>query len=408
MIDLRRTLDRWGSARWTERWGPDRWRRLDVTVRDLPLALAFAGAAFVPALREYGTQIGELPARPLDAWAVLIIALECLPLAVRRRWPAVSVGLIAVGFVLVQVLGYHSFAANTLGIALVSAGAHLEHRRRLVAAVLSVGYVGLAVTLDRLTGAERVDEYVTFYLVLALAWGIGGWLRATRAAEAERRLRVAADTRTAERARIARELHDVVTHHVTAMVVQTEAARYLTAAPDRLDETLTAVTDTGRRAIGDLRYLLDVLDPGHEGAVRTPPDGGLGVLVEQTRQAGQPVELTEVGTPAPSAGPAERAAHRVVQESLTNALKHAHGRPTAVSVRYDDMEITVEVRTQGPGPRDESQAGARGGWRGAPAGSGRGLAGLRERVVTLGGEFSAVRRDGGFVVRACIPSGSPS
>jgi signal transduction histidine kinase len=97
----------------------------------------------------------------------------------------------------------------------------------------------------------------------------------------------------------------------------------------------------------------------------------------------------------------------VVQESLTNALKHAHGRPTAVSVRYDDMEITVEVRTQGPGPRDESQAGARGGSRGAPAGSGRGLAGLRERVVPLGGEFSATD-DGGFVVLARIPVGNGS
>lgn len=402
MTDLRQTLDRWGLGRRSgERWG--RWQRLDVTVRDLPLALAFAGAAFVPVLREYGTQVGELPARPLDGWAVLIIALECLPLAVRRRWPAVSVVLISLGFVAGQVFGYHSFAGNALGVALVSAGAHLERRRGLVAAVLTVGYVGLAVTLDRLTGAERVDEYVTFYLVMALAWGVGSWLRATRAAEAERRLRVAEDTRAAERARIARELHDVVTHHVTAMVVQAEAARYLTAAPDRLDGTLTAITDTGRRAIGDLRHLLDVLDPGHEGAVRTPPDGGIRQLVEQTQQAGQPVELTEVGMPAPSAGPAERAAHRVVQESLTNALKHAHGRPTAVSVRYDDQEITVAVRTEGP------RAGARGGSSGAPAGSGRGLAGLRERVVTLGGELGAHGTDdGGFVVQARIPAGSGS
>lgn len=404
MTDLRRVLDRWGlGPRSGERW--DRWHRLDVVVRDLPLALGFAGAAFVPALREYGTQVGELPARPLDGWAVLVIALECLPLAVRRRWPAVSVLLVSLGFVVGQVFGYHSFAGNALGVALVSAGAHLERRRGLVAAVLSVGYVGLAVTLDRLTDAERVDEYVTFYLAMALAWGVGSWLRATRVAEAERRLRVAEDTRAAERARIARDLHDVVTHHVTAMVVQAEAARYLTAAPDRLDGTLTAITDTGRRAIGDLRHLLDVLDPGHEGAVRTPPDGGLRQLVEQTRQAGQPVELVEVGAPTPSVGPAERAAHRVVQESLTNALKHAHGRPTEVRVRYDDQEITVAVRTEGP------RAGARGGSSGAPAGSGsgRGLAGLRERVVTLGGELSTSRTDdGGFVVLARIPAGSRS
>jgi signal transduction histidine kinase len=395
VIELRQVPNRWR----------DRWHRLDVTVRDLPLALALLAAAFVPVLREYGTQVGELPARPLDGWAVLIIALQCLPLAVRRRWPALCVVLVSLGFALGQVLGYHSFAGNALGIALVSTGAHLDRRRRLVAAVLSVAYVALAVVLDRLTGAERVDEFATFYLVMALAWGVGAWLRSSRAAEAERRLRLAEDTRSAERTRIARELHDVVTHHVTAMVVQTEAARYLTAAPDRLDETLTAVGDTGRRAIGDLRNLLDLLDPGHEGATRTQPDGGLRALVEQTRRAGQPVELTEEGTPAPSAGSAERTAHRVVQESLTNALKHAHGSPTAVAVRYDDREITVQVSTDG----SRVGAGAPRGSRPAPAGSGRGLAGLRERVAALGGEFSAHRSDdGGFVVLARIPTGGRS
>jgi signal transduction histidine kinase len=387
----------------------DRWHRLDVTVRDLPLALALAGAAFVPVLREYGTQVGEVPARPFDGVALLVIALQCLPLAVRRRWPALCVALVSLGFVIGQVQGYHSFASNALGIVLVSTGAHLARRRRLTAAALSMGYVGLAVVLDRLTGAERVDEFVTFYLAMALAWGVGTWLRSNRAAEAERRLRVAEESRTAERTRIARELHDVVTHHVTAMVVQTEAARYLTAAPDRLDETLTAVSDTGRRAIGDLRNLLDLLDPRHEGPARAQPEVGLGALVEQTRRAGQPVELTEEGTPSPSAGSAERTVHRVVQESLTNALKHAHGSPTAVAVHYDDREITVRVSTDGPDARTGPQAGSRGGPRPAPAGSGRGLAGLRERVTALGGELTAHRSDdGGFVVLARIPTGGRS
>src|SRR6185312_8584679 len=136
-----------------------------------------------------------------------------------------------------------------------------------------------------------------FFLAMALFWGIGAWLRQTRRTEEERRRRLAESTRTAERTGIARELHDVVTHHVTAMVVQAEAARYLTAAPDRLDAALSAVTDTGRRAISDLRHLLDLLNPGHDSDVGMPSAGELHTLVEQTRRAGQPVEFAEEGRP---------------------------------------------------------------------------------------------------------------
>ena len=384
MIDLRRV--------------PDLWRRCDVTVRDFPFALLLAAASLLPALHGKGTQVGDLSARPFDELAFVAIALECLPLAVRRRWPAVSLALVSLGFVLDQLRAYHVFASNAMPIALISAGAHLERGRRVTVVLLSMAYVPLALALGRLGATERVEGYVVFYLALALAWGIGAWLRSTRAAEAERRRHVAEATRAAERTRIARELHDVVTHHVTAMVVQAEAARYLTAVPDRLDATLSAVTDTGRRAISDLRNLLNLLNPDHDSDVRTPPVGELSTLVEQTRRAGQPVEFTEEGEPAESAGSAEFVAYRVVQESLTNALKYAHGNHTVVHVRYGEKEITVEVSTDGSGSRN-----------GSPGGSGRGLAGLRERVDALGGEFNADRRaGGGFIVRARIPAGSPS
>ncbi|MEU1341797.1 histidine kinase [Streptomyces sp. NPDC005827] len=437
------------------------WHRLDITVRDLPLGLLLLAGSFLPALHGKGTQVGDLPNRPFDALALLALGLECLPLAVRRRWPAVCLALVSAGFAIDQLRGYHSVAGTALPLALISTGAHLERRRRASALVFSVAYVPMAVALYRLgSGGETVTGFVTFYLVLVLAWGAGAWLRANRVAEAERRLRVAEDTRTAERTRIARELHDVVTHHVTAMVVQAEAARYLTAAPDRLDQTLTAVTDTGRRAISDLRHLLDLLNPDHgtgtgtgadngtrHGARhgtgtddRTPPAGRLRTLVEQTRRAGQPVEFTEEGTPTESAGSADLVAYRVVQESLTNALKYAHGSRTSVRVRHSEKEITVEVGTDGPGgpggpgasggpkgsggydspgdpgdPGDSGGPGRPGGPRRpgrpvtSPGGSGRGLAGLRERVAVLGGEFSAgPRADGGFLVRARIPAGSPS
>ncbi|NGO44788.1 sensor histidine kinase [Streptomyces ureilyticus] len=384
------------------RRAPDWWRRSDVTVRDLLLGVLCLAASLLPAFYTRGTQLGGVPARPFDALAVVAIALECLPLAVRRRWPVVCLALVSLGFAVDQLRGYHSLAGTALPIALLSVGAHLERHRRTTALLFSVAYVLLAVALSRLGSGEPLSGFVMFYLALVLAWGIGSWLRSTRVAEAERRLRIAEDTRTAERTRIARELHDVVTHHVTAMVVQAEAARYLTAAPDRLDQTLTTVTDTGRRAITDLRHLLDLLNPDHGtdhgSEARTPAVGRLLTLVEQTRRAGQPVEFTEEGTPPESTGSAELVAYRVVQEALTNALKYAHGSRTSVQVRHGEREITVEVSTDGSG----SQAAS-------PGGSGRGLAGLRERVDVLGGDFSAGRQTaGGFVVQARIPAGSPS
>ncbi|TDC55162.1 two-component sensor histidine kinase [Actinomadura sp. KC345] len=383
MVDLRRATDVW--------------RRLDVTVRDLPFPLILAVVSLLPEFQGKGTQFGDVPARAYDDWAVLAVLLQCFPLVLRRRWPAVCLALVSMGFVLDQLRGYHAFAGMGMALALVSAGAHLTSRRRVIAVLLSVAYVPVVVALDRIAPTEAPEGFVMFYVVLAAAWGVGTWLRNTRIAEAERRRHVAEATRTAERTRIARELHDVVTHHVTAMVVQTEAARYLTAAPDRLDETLNAVTDTGRRAIGDLRHLLDLLNPDHDTDARTPSTGELRTLVEQTRRAGQPVEFTQEGTPAESAGSAEFVAYRVVQEALTNALKYAHGSRTGVSVRYGEKEITVEVGNDGSGSRT-----------GAPGGSGRGLVGLRERVDALGGEFSADGTDGGFVVRARIPAGSTS
>ncbi|MFB9348740.1 sensor histidine kinase [Streptomyces heliomycini] len=375
----------------------DPWRRLDVTVRDLLLGLLVLALSLWPAFQHHGTLLGGVPERPFDRLALVAVAFQALPLAVRRRWPAVCLALVAAGFALDQLRGYHSPAGAALVIALLSAGAYLERYRRTVMALCTVAYLALTVVFHRLGPGEPVSEFVTFYLAVCLAWGTGAWLRSTRIAEAERRHRVAEDSRAAERARIARELHDVVTHHVTAMVVQAEAARYLTAAPDRLDRTLTAVTDTGRRAITDLRHLLDLLDPGHGPEARTPPAGRLLTLVEQSRRAGQPVEFTEEGTPASSTGSADLVAYRVVQEALTNALKHARGGATRVRVRHGERQITVEVGTDGSGAPVAS----------SPGGSGRGLAGLRERVDVLGGDFSAgPEAGGGFVVRARIPTGS--
>ncbi|MGZ0153649.1 sensor histidine kinase [Kribbella sp. WER1] len=376
---------------------PRLWQQLDVTVRDLSIGLVLLIATFVPSLGNHGTQLGGLPDRPFDALAVVVVAVQCLSLALRRRSPLVCLVLVSAGFAVDQLRGYHTVAASAVVIALLSAGAHLQRRRRLVAVLLTAAYVPLATVLYRLgDGTEPITEFVTFYLVAVVPWAIGSWLRSTRSVEAEQRRRIAEDTRTAERTRIARELHDVVTHHVTAMVVQAEAAKYLAASPERLDQTLTTITHTGRRAIADLRHLLDLLNPNHGTDVPSGSPGGLLTLVEQARQAGQPVEFVETGTPADASGSADLVAYRVVQESLTNALKHAHGGRTSVEVQHSEREITVHVSTDASGRRSAT-----------PDGGGRGLAGLRERVDVLGGDFDAgLAKDGGFVVRVRIPTGS--
>ncbi|BCJ37405.1 two-component sensor histidine kinase [Actinocatenispora thailandica] len=412
---------------------PGPWRRIGAAVWYVPLALALFVASLVPEFHHYGTRLGGVPTHRFDLWALLAVALQCLPLISRRRWPLASLALVSVGFALDQLRGYHTVAGTALPFALIGVGAALDRLRRTTVLAGSAGFVALAVALDRVGTGETVTEFAAFYLALALCWGIGAWWRTARLAEAERRDRVAADTRTAERIRIARELHDVVTHHVTAMVVQAEAARYLTAAPERLEETLGAVSDTGRRAITDLRHLLDLLDPEHDVEARTPTVGRLRTLVEQTRQAGQPVTFDEVGTPAESTGSADLVAYRVVQEALTNALKYAHGRRTVVRVHHGEREIGVLVTTDGPETPAADEATARpaaervrvgtatvpagsdgprlpagGATPGFPAG-GRGLAGLRERVDVLGGEFDAgARSDGGFRVSARIPVGKAS
>jgi signal transduction histidine kinase len=263
----------------------------------------------------------------------------------------------------------------------------------------SAEYTALAVVLHALGSPQRVLDYVAFYAVLLVTWLAGAGVRRWRADEAERRRLTAEIATAAERSRIARELHDVVTHHVTAMVVQADAAQFLVAeAPDRAGDGLTAISDTGRQALTELRHLLGVLEATGESASaadRTPTLGKLMDLVEQARRSGQPVEWSEEGDPRPQAVQVELAAYHVVQEALTNAIKHASGQRTAVRVRHGADHVEIEVTTDGtvtPSPARPK---------------GRGLTGLRERVRLLDGEFVAEPRPGGgFRVRARMPSRS--
>jgi signal transduction histidine kinase len=354
-------------------------------IRDGLLAVVLVAGAFAPPLAHNGVELGELPARPLDGLGVALALAQCVPLVFRRRWPVACLAVVAPAFAAHQLLGYAGTISGLgLLVALYSVAVHQERFRRQIAVVATVAYVGLAVALHGRGSPERPVDFVTFYAVPLVCWAVGSWMRARTKAEADRR-RLTAELAVAdERARIARELHDVVTHHVTAMVVQSDAAQF---APAQAGDSLAAIGDTGRQALAELRFILGVLDGGG------PPQ--LEDLVERTRSAGQPVELAEEGEPQPLPGAVELAAYRVVQEALTNALKHAPGRRTVVRVRYGPSEIDIDVTNDGPSGAASLDGG------------GRGLAGVRERVGGFGGDLSAGRRpDGGFTVRARIPVGS--
>ncbi|WP_370371085.1 sensor histidine kinase [Catenulispora sp. GP43] len=402
----------------------------DASVEDGVLAAGLAVLAFAPALSKVGAQIGDLPGRPADVASVALALAQALPLAVRRRFPAAVLAVVGAAFAADQALGYPTtFASLGLYLALYSAGAHQDRRRRTVAAAATVGYAVLALVLHHLGAPHGIGDYSVFYLVTTVAWLAGSVMRRLRQQEIERRRLVAEAAGAAERARIARELHDVVTHHVTAMVVQADAAQFLLSSnPERVVAGLTSVSDTGRRALTELRYLLGVLEAtgdkvhstgdterptsdtvGQTGDTvcpdRAPTQGAIADLVEQARATGQPVEFREIGDHRPRPAAVELAAYRVVQEALTNAMKYATAARTNVSVHQHPQHMEVEVTTEGPAKQGAAASASPPRAPQLPAG-GRGLAGLRERVRVLHGELEAgPRSDGGFVVRARIPFG---
>lgn len=376
-----------------------RWSERRPSPGDYLIAALLTALAFVPTLSTIGVELGDLPERPVDALGMALLLGQCAPLVIRRRWPWACLTIVGAAFALDQVLSYPlAFGSVGLYLALYSAGAHQDRFRLGLGALATVGYAALVATMFSLGTPNQMLDFLAFYLVLAVIWMAGTGMRRWRAEEAERRRLAATVATSDERARIARELHDVVTHHVTAMVVQADAAQYLLpAAPDRAGEGLAAISGTGRRALTELRYLLGVLEATGDAlpADRSPALGRVGDLVEQARLAGQPVEWSEDGPRLPLPDAVELAAYRVVQEALTNALKHAPGRPTAVRLRHGVERIEVEVTTKGPAAAPAPGVGP----------GGRGLAGLRERVRLLDGELEAgPAADGGFSVRASIPS----
>ncbi|MFL6119476.1 sensor histidine kinase [Actinophytocola sp.] len=232
-----------------------------------------------------------------------------------------------------------------------------------------------------------------------------GWLLER---ERESAARSAVD---AERARIARDLHDIVSHNVSVMVVQAGAARRVLATePDQAAVALQAVEAAGRDTMSELRHLLGVLAPPADGDEQSdlspqPSLSRLSPLIDRVAFAGLPVEVRISGEPRPLPSGVDLTAYRIIQEALTNALKHGDGRQAEVTVRYADHYLRVEVLNTGPSVLSSGRAAPT---RPNQTGEGRGLLGLRERVAVFGGDLDARRRlGGGFRVRARIPLERP-
>ena len=332
--------------------------------------------------------------------------LMTLPLLARRRWPfAAPAFVFLVGGVTSFFEGLLLPFSGVLFLAvLVSAFLfgmlhdRLEAIAGLVIAMATVAVVGWN---DPSAG---ISEYIAVPTFMGVVWLAGFALgrklqevdavreRAVRL-EGEREER-AREAVAEERARLARELHDVVGHSVSVMTVQASAVRRL-LLPDQEKEreALEVVEKTGRQALAEMRRLVDVLRRPEEAPALAPQPSleHLDRLVAQVRESGLPVELRVEGEAVPLPAGVDLTAYRLVQEGLTNALKHARADRAEVLVRWGDGEIELEVTDNGTGSGDGS-------------GGGHGLVGMRERIAVYGGELDAAPRpEGGFRLRAKLP-----
>jgi signal transduction histidine kinase len=344
--------------------------------------------------------------------ALLLVLAMTIPVVFRRRNPVAAFSVaVAAGVVQLAVVPGPSGADLAIPVLLYTLAAYRP--RQVSLAGLAVCLVGSIVGVLAWTNGLDLYRKIAAALVIfcgtaLIAWVFGDSMRYRRAyyaalEERAARLEREADAQAqiaaaAERARIARELHDVIAHHVSVMVVQADGAGYaLDGSPERARRALAAISATGRQTLTEMRRLLGLLRSGDARAELTPQPGlgQLRELVEQARAAGMSVSLTQEGAPYPLPEGAELAAYRVVQESLTNTRKHAGVAAVAsITLRYDQDGLVVQVSDNGQG---DAAAGD---------GTGHGLAGMRERVEMYGGTVIAgpLPQGGGYRVTARIPA----
>jgi signal transduction histidine kinase len=421
---------------------PGRWRGPWAALARHPDTTDAGIAAVLTGLGLFSLWLVRVPlvayAPPFSApWGVAAMVGMTVPLAVRHHYPGTVLIVTTVAFAAFRIkdIPEPTISSVVPFLAVYGAGAYLPARRgnwlRLVAVLIFTGVLirGLflvdisahlsEVAADRLrlaVLAQRAYAVLLNLFFFGAAWLLGDAVRrrrerdaelAQRAAELARANALIADQAvTEERVRIAREMHDVVAHHVSVMGIQAGAARrVLGRDPARATGVLSSIEESSRQALGELHRILGFLrQTGESDGTRPQPTlTELADLVERMRAAGLDVRLEVTGSPAPLSPAVELSAYRIVQEALTNTLKHAGSQVrTQVRLDYRPAELQLSISDDGPaGP-------ARGGRRLAGArpgsGDGRGLIGMRERVGLLGGVLDAgPRPDAGYQVQATIP-----
>jgi signal transduction histidine kinase len=376
-----------------------------VLLADVAVVLALAGTAWAQvAASEPGALDGG---RNVHA---MLVAAVALPLLLRRRHAvAVFATVVTAAWLQLELGGGLGQPFFAFVIALYAVGAHAPAPWTYVGPLV-VGLQAVLVDVPRLRDGAPADEVLPAWFVLGGVWFFGRWMRhraedaaelvqRAESAEAggrEQAARAVAD----ERARIARELHDLVAHSMGVIVIQAQGAqRALDTAPERARDALRSIETSGRTGLAEMRRLLGLLTDRDDGDTAPQPTlAELPGLLTRIREAGLPVDLDVDGDVRPLAPGLELAGYRIVQESLTNALKHADGGAVDLRLHYRRDALEIEVSDTG-----RAQA-ARGN------GAGHGLVGMRERVALYGGTLVAdVRPEGGFVVRARLPyDGSPA
>ena len=394
------------------------WLRGHPLVVDSMLALLVMGLG----LSVFGLGLVSLPVK-----LALIVALS-VPVMVRRRYPAGAfAAVIVVGGL--EVLLMPRPVGSDLAVIVLLYTLAAYRPRRISLAGLFVCLGGSAVAIAKWAPENTVGSMYTLGATAAvftgpalLAWLLGDsmqWRRGyyrgleERAARLERERDAQAQiAAAAERARIARELHDVVAHNVSVMVVQADGAAFaLEASPERARQALTAISRTGRQALAEMRDLLGVLRTADGSGAELAPQPGveqLAGLLEQTRAAGVPVSFAIEGVPRPLPRGAALTAYRIVQESLTNARKHGGPAVTAgVTLRFCEDQLVIKVTDDGRREAARRAEGAAGGSSGGSAkgdGQGHGLIGMRQRVDVYGGTVAAgPQPGGGWRVTATLP-----